>query len=80
MKKQGHAERLVALLSQGNPPDEVPDGFYTAREIATMLGRSIPTTNARIRKMLESGGLAVRKFSIRNESGATKPVPHYYIP
>jgi len=58
--------------------DEIPEGFYTSRQIAKMTGRGISSAKALIEKLVNEGTAEVKIFKIQTASKQC-PIPHYKI-
>ena len=57
--------------------DQVPEGFYTARQWAEMWGLSHDTASGYIRMGVKKGLMERKAFRIRCELRTTYPVPHF---
>lgn len=64
--------------SMANNVDEIPEGFYTTKQIAKMRGRGISGTKVIIQKLVQEGTAEMKMFRIpyANRYG---PIPHYKI-
>ena len=58
--------------------DEIPEGFYTSRQIAKMTGRGISSTKALIERLVNEGTAEMKTFKIQTASKQC-PIPHYKI-
>lgn len=56
--------------------DDVPEGYYTLKQIAKGINKSLPTASRMIEKHLENGTVEVRMFRIDTNRGIY-PVKHY---
>ena len=67
------------ILSQPvTPVEEVPDGWYTIKQLAKARGRSECATNEQVRRMIELGMAEKCNFTIRLAE-RVRPVPHYRL-
>ena len=57
--------------------DQVPEGFYTARQWAEMWGLSHDCASGHIREAVRKGLMEKKAFRIRCELRPTYPVPHF---
>ena len=58
--------------------DEVPEGFYTSKQIAKMTGKGISRTKQIIEKLVQEGTAEMKTFKIQTSSKQC-PIPHYKI-
>lgn len=67
------------VLSQPTTPvEEVPEGWYTIKQLAEARGRSECITSEHVRKLVELGKAEKRNYTIRL-SERVRPVPHYRL-
>jgi len=74
---KAEAKRIAAALTAQAAPD-VPEGWFTTREIAEALGRSLPRANHYLREGLAAGQVHKKSFRIMTGRGII-PVPHYKL-
>lgn len=60
-------------------PDEVPDGWYTVKEVAAMTGFSEVWTYKKLLRLEQQGDAEKRVFRIIVSGNRTLPVSHYKI-
>ena len=60
------------------PVDDVPPGWFTVSQLADQLGKSICNTSERVRKMVKSGLVERKDYTIQLEQ-RVRPVPHYRL-
>ena len=58
--------------------DEVPEGFYTSKQIAQMTGKGISRTKEIIEKLIQEGTAEMKMFKIQ-AANRQCPIPHYKI-
>jgi hypothetical protein len=56
----------------------VPPGWFTTRQIASKLGKALPTTGASLGRAVRDGRAERRLFRITT-GAITRPVPHYKL-
>jgi hypothetical protein len=81
--KQTKADKQLAawcdILSQPvTPVEEVPEGWFTIKQLAKARGRSECITSEQVRRMIDQGMCEKRNFTIRL-SERVRPVPHYRL-
>jgi hypothetical protein len=81
--KQTKADKQLAqwceALSQSSiPVEEVPEGWFTIKQLAKARGRSECITSTQVRRKIEQGLAEKRNFTIRL-SERVRPVPHYRL-
>lgn len=64
------------LASYIKDADKVPEGFFTLKQIAKGMNKSIPTANRMVQSELSSGRMETAKFKIDTTRGIY-PVTHY---
>lgn len=74
MIKSGEASILAFL--KDSITDEVPQGWYTSRELAKMAERSENRTQAKLRDGVLNGTVLMQRFRIKTGT-VVRPVPHY---
>jgi len=67
-----------ALSQPVTPVEEVPEGWYTIKQLAKARGRSECNTSEQVRRMVEMGKAEKRNFTIRLAE-RVRPVPHYRL-
>ncbi len=82
MKKPKADKQLLqwceALSQPVTPVEEVPEGWYTIKQLAKARGRSECNTSEQVRRMVEMGKAEKRNFTIRLAE-RVRPVPHYKL-
>lgn len=58
--------------------DEIPEGFYTTRQISKMTGKGISRTKLIVEKLVNEGAAQMKMFKIQTTSRQC-PIPHYKI-
>ena len=81
--KQSKADKQLAqwceALSQPTiPVEEVPEGWFTIKQLAKARGRSECITSTQVRRKIEQGLAEKRNFTIRLAE-RVRPVPHYRL-
>lgn len=59
-------------------PDTVPAGWFTCEQLAAKTGKSLCTTQQRVRRMAAEG-LAEKKMFRLKLDNYVRPVPHYRL-
>jgi predicted transcriptional regulator len=72
------AQWCQALSQPTTPVEEVPEGWYTIKQLAKARGRSECITSEQVRRMIDQGMCEKRNFTIRL-SERVRPVPHYRL-
>ncbi len=72
------ADRFAKAFNTLEVADNVPDGWFTTRQIAEAQGTSTSHMHKKIRALVESGKAEMRRFKIKTCRGHY-PVPHYQI-
>ena len=67
-----------ALSQPVTPVEEVPEGWFTIKQIAKARGRSDCATSEQVRRMVEVGKAEKCNFTIRLAE-RVRPVPHYRL-
>jgi hypothetical protein len=67
-----------AALASPLVTDTVPPGWFTTRQIASKLGKALPTTGASLGRAVRDGRAERRLFRITT-GAMTRPVPHYKL-
>ena len=83
MKKPLTAEQITAAAWAAAlvPPkkvDEVPEGWLTAKQIATELGKATATVGALLCRAVSEGRCERKLFRVTSGS-VTRPIPHYRL-
>jgi predicted transcriptional regulator len=79
MKADKQLLQWCEALSQSTMPvDEVPEGWFTVKQLAKARGRSECATGEQVRRMVEAGMAERRNFTIRLAE-RVRPVPHYRL-
>jgi predicted transcriptional regulator len=79
MKPDKQLRQWCEALSQPSTPvEEVPEGWFTIKELAKARGRSECATGEQVRRMTEQGLCEKRNFTIRLAE-KVRPVPHYRL-
>jgi hypothetical protein len=84
MKSRATAEQLeasawAAALATPTVTDTVPEGWHTAREIASRLGQGGSTIGALLCRAVREGRAERQMFRITSGQ-VTRPIPHYRLP
>jgi len=58
--------------------DEVPEGFYTTKQISQMTARGLSSTKVMIERLMQEGTAEMKMFRIQ-ASKRQCPIPHYKI-
>jgi transposase len=58
--------------------DEVPEDFYTSKQIAQMTGKGISRTKEMIERLVREGTAEMKMFRIKTANKQC-PIPHYKI-
>jgi hypothetical protein len=78
-KADKQLEQWCQALSQPTiPVEDVPEGWYTIKQLAKARGRSECVTSTQVRRKIEQGLAEKRNFTIRL-SERVRPVPHYRL-
>ena len=72
------ADRFAKALSTIESADNVPDGWFTTREIAEAQGLSTSHMHKKIHVLLANEKVETKRFRIKTSRGFY-PVPHYRI-
>jgi len=79
VKADRELQKWCEVLSQPVAAvEEVPDGWYTVKQLAKARGRSERNTSELIRRMIDLGRAEKRNFTI-HLSERVRPVPHYRL-
>jgi hypothetical protein len=76
MSANDWADAIAKSLS--NNLDDIPEGFYTTKQIAKMTKRGLSHTKEMIANLLNEG-LAERKIFKTQCTTRQSPIPHYRI-
>ena len=78
-KPDANLAKWCQILSQPvTPVEEVPEGWFTIKQLAKARGRSECATSEQVRRMMEHGLCEKRNFTIRLAE-RVRPVPHYKL-
>jgi transposase len=58
--------------------DEIPEGFYTTRQISKMTGRGLSSTKEIVERLVREGTAERKTFRVQTTSKQC-PIPHYKI-
>jgi hypothetical protein len=72
------AQWCQALAQPTTPVEEVPEGWFTVKQLAKARGRSECITSEQVRRMVEQGLCEKRSFTIRL-SERVRSVSHYRL-
>jgi hypothetical protein len=82
MKPDKPDKQLLAFcqtLSQpATPVEEVPEGWYTMKQLAKARGRSECVTGEQLRRLMDQGRCEKKNFTIQLAE-RVRPVPHYRL-
>jgi predicted transcriptional regulator len=79
MKPDKQLLAFCQILSQPSTPvEEVPEGWYTTKEIAKARGRSECVTSEHLRRLMDQGRCEKKNFTIQLAE-RVRPVPHYRL-
>jgi hypothetical protein len=76
--EQIEASAWAAALASPVILDEVPPGWFTARQLAKKLGKSDARTGHMLGQAVQDGRAERQSFRITTGS-VTRPVPHYRL-
>lgn len=70
---------IKALNSPKNPPDQIPYGWFTTKQLSDEMDMSIANASKKLRKEVKLGAVSVKKFNIYVTKTLVRPVPHYKL-
>jgi hypothetical protein len=70
---------IKALNTPKNPPDQIPYGWFTTKQLSSEMGKSLAQTSKRLRKEVKLGGVLVKKFNTYVNKTLVRPVPHFKL-
>jgi DNA-binding Lrp family transcriptional regulator len=76
--KNSNIKKLVELLKSPTIEEVVPPGWTNTKELAKELNLSESAAFRRIKMLISSGRIEIRKFKI-NAGATVRPVPHYKL-
>lgn len=78
MKTDPDLAKWCAALSAAVVTEEVPEGWYTTRQLSQKLGKALPTMGAQLNRAVAEGRCERKLFRITSGS-VTRPIPHYKL-
>lgn len=79
LKADKQLAKWCDILSQPTTPvEEVPEGWFTVKQLAKARGRSMCNTSEQVRRMVELGKAEKRNFNIQLAE-RVRPTAHYRL-
>ena len=76
MKPNKAALELLNLLRKDKPSDIIPPGFFSARQLADMMGRSASFIREKLYDEIKCGTVERRNFLVKY-GNTRRSIPHY---